>query len=132
MTNKVFRSQWIFKSFAFSVSTCILHRMARMDMFAIFTIKICFITVTWRIPIGVGNTFSTVQTCFLIFCLITITISVKLTLCTLNISYLCGISYVIIDKFWFYELAPSRGRNRKFWIDIRTLENTPWPKFHKI
>ena len=88
MTNKVFRSQWIRRSFAISVSTWILHWMTRVNMFAIFTIKICFITVTWRFAIGVGWTFSSVQTRFLIFCFTSITISIKLTFLTWSACYL--------------------------------------------
>ena len=87
MTNKVFRSHWIRKSFAISVSTWILHWMTRVNMFAIFTIKICFITVTWRFAIGVGWTFSSVQTRFLIFCFTSITISIKLTFLTWSAFY---------------------------------------------
>ena len=87
MTNKVFRSHCIRRSFAISVSTWILHWMTRVNMFAIFTIKICFITVTWRFAIGVGWTFSSVQTRFLIFCFTSITISIKLTFLTWSAFY---------------------------------------------
>ena len=42
--------------FAFSARTCSLHRMARMNKFAIFTIKIRLITIACWTPINISFT----------------------------------------------------------------------------